>query len=298
VALVVTLGLGTAGLPHVMNRYFTSPTGKAARTTTVWVLMLIGAFYAMAIMLGTAARDIIPDAVAGRPWLEELTINGVLHTPEHALPVLGRIYGEQSGLGLIAAAALIAAMSTVAGLLLASAATWGHDVYERHINPKATQRQAVWAGRITTLLGAALAAGLAIALRPEAFAPAMPSLVATMVTWAFAVAGSALTPVLVLAIWWHRTTAAGSLAGLLTGAGLSVSMFLTAGLIEVTWLRELLAAPTLVVAPITVAVVVLVSLRTSAPVGVQAHWVQMHGTAADRRAERMARLTRGGVDAR
>lgn len=298
VALVVTLGLGTAGLPHVMNRYFTSPTGKAARTTTVWVLMLIGAFYAMAIMLGTAARDIIPDAVAGRPWLEELTVNGVLHTPEHALPVLGRIYGEQSGLGLIAAAALIAAMSTVAGLLLASAATWGHDVYERHINPKATQRQAVWAGRITTLLGAALAAGLAIALRPEAFAPAMPSLVATMVTWAFAVAGSALTPVLVLAIWWHRTTAAGALAGLLTGAGLSVSMFLTAGLIDTTWLRELLAAPTLVVAPITAAVVVLVSRRTSAPAGVQAHWVQMHGTAADRRAERMARLTRGGMDAR
>jgi cation/acetate symporter len=298
VALVVTLGLGTAGLPHVMNRYFTSPTGKAARTTTVWVLMLIGAFYAMAIMLGTAARDIIPEAVAGRPWLEELTVNGVLHTPEHALPVLGRIYGEQTGLGLIAAAALIAAMSTVAGLLLASAATWGHDVYERHINPRATQRQAVWAGRITTLLGAALAAGLAIAMRPEAFAPAMPSLVATMVTWAFAVAGSALTPVLVLAIWWHRTTAAGALAGMLVGAGLSVSMFMTAGLVETVWLRELLAAPTLVVAPITVAVIVLVSLRTKAPAEVQAHWVLMHGTAADRRAERMARLTRGGVDAR
>ncbi len=54
VALVITLGLGTAGLPHVINRYFTSPTGRAARTTTVWVLVLIGAFYALAVMMRTA----------------------------------------------------------------------------------------------------------------------------------------------------------------------------------------------------------------------------------------------------
>lgn len=291
VALVVTLGLGTAGLPHVMNRYFTSPTGKAARTTTVWVLVLVGAFYAMAVMLGAAARDIIPGAVADHPWLADLTVDGVLRVPEHALPVLGRIYGDEGGLGLVAAAALIAAMSTVAGLLLASAATWGHDVYERHINPQATQRQAVWAGRITTLVAAGFAAGTAMVLRPEAFTPAMPSLVATMVTWAFAVAGSALTPVVVLAIWWRRTTAAGVLAGLITGTVLSVAMFLSASFMEASSLRELLAGPTLVAAPAALLVVVLVSLRTQPPSGVEEDWAIMHGTAADRQAERIARLT-------
>src|SRR5690606_26012334 len=186
-ALVVTLAMGTAGLPHVMNRYFTSPTGKAARTTTVWVLALAGMFYALAVMLGTAARALIPDAVADHPWLEDLTVEGVLTVPEHALPVLGRIFGGEAGLGVVAAGALVALMSTSAGLLLASAATWGHDVYERHINPRATQRQAVTAGRATTLVAACAAAVLALALRPEAFAPAMPSLVATMVTWAFAI---------------------------------------------------------------------------------------------------------------
>lgn len=291
VALVVTLALGTAGLPHVMNRYFTSPTGRAARTTTVWVLVLVGMFYAMAVMLGTAARDIIPNAVADHPWLDELTVDGVLRVPEHALPVLGRIYGDEAGLGLIAAAALIAAMSTVAGLLLASAATWGHDVYERHINPKATQRQAVWAGRLTTLVAAAAAAGLGIALRPEAFTPAMPSLVATMVTWAFAVAGSALTPVVMLAIWWRRTTAAGGVAGMLAGGTLAVAMFLSASFMEPSPLRELMAAPTLLAAPVALGVTVLVSLKTHPPADTASSWVLMHGTAADRHAERLAALT-------
>lgn len=291
VALVVTLALGTAGLPHVMNRYFTSPTGRAARTTTVWVLVLVGMFYAMAVMLGTAARDIIPNAVADHPWLDELTVDGVLRVPEHALPVLGRIYGDEAGLGLIAAAALIAAMSTVAGLLLASAATWGHDVYERHINPKATQRQAVWAGRLTTLVAAAAAAGLGIALRPEAFTPAMPSLVATMVTWAFAVAGSALTPVVMLAIWWRRTTAAGGVAGMLAGGTLAVAMFLSASFMEPSPLRELMAAPTLLAAPVALGVTVLVSLKTRPPADTASSWVLMHGTAADRHAERLAALT-------
>ncbi|WP_120004233.1 cation acetate symporter [Nesterenkonia muleiensis] len=291
VALVVTLGMGTAGLPHVMNRYFTAPTGRAARTTTVWVLMLVGIFYALAVMLGTAARDLIPGAVSEHPWLQELTVDGVLRVPEHALPVLGRIYGDQAGLGLIAAAALIAAMSTVAGLLLASATSWGHDVYERHINPRATQRQAVWVGRLFTLAAAAAAAGLAIALSPDAFTPAMPSLVATMVTWAFAIAGSALTPVIVLAIWWRRTTATGALAGMMTGAAGAIAMFLTASFMEASTLRELLAAPTLVAAPAAILVTILVSLGTRAPEGVEADWAIMHGTAADRHAERMAQLT-------
>ncbi|GGE59932.1 sodium/solute symporter [Nesterenkonia cremea] len=290
VALVITLAMGTAGLPHVMNRYFTSPTGRAARTTTLWVLMLIGAFYALAVMMGTAARDVIPRSVADHPWLEELTVDGVLRVPEHALPVLGRIYGEEAGLGLVAAAALIAAMSTVAGLLLASAATWGHDVYERHINPGATQKQAVRAGRLTTLIAAGLAAALAVLLRPETFTPAMPSLVATMVTWAFAVAGSALTPVVVLSIWWHRTTAAGALTGMLAGGGAAVAMFVTAGFLEPSSLRDLLAAPTLVAAPLAVLVTVLVSRRTSAPESIREVWVRMHGTAADRQAERLARM--------
>jgi cation/acetate symporter len=294
-ALIVTLVMGTAGLPHVMNRYFTSPTGTAARMTTVWVLGLAGLFYALAVMLGTAARALIPQAVPEHAWLEELTVDGVLRVPEHALPVLGRIYGGNAGLGVIAAGALVAVMSTIAGLLLAAAASWGHDVYERHINPRATQRQAVWAGRSTVVVVAFAAAGLALAMRPESLTALLPSIVATMVTWAFALAGSALTPVFILAIWWRGTTAAGAMAGMATGAVAAVSMFVAGTLVGDRDFGEMLMTPTLVAAPLAAAVTILVSLRTSPPADLERLWLTLHGTAADRHAERLARLTIGSL---
>ncbi|GGM25859.1 cation acetate symporter [Promicromonospora citrea] len=290
-ALILTLVLGTAGLPHVMNRYFTSPTGTAARMTTVWVIGLAGLFYALAVMLGTAARQQIAAAVDDHPWLEELTVDGVLLVPEHALPVLGRIYGGDSGLAVVAAGALVAVMSTIAGLLLAAAASWGHDVYERHINPRATETQAVWAGRASTAFVAVAAGALAIAMEPRELTPAVPSIVAAMVTWAFAIAGSALTPVFVLAIWWRGTTAAGATAGMTVGGLVSVSMFVLGALPVGPGLGETLMTPTLVAAPLAALVTWLVSRRTAPPDDVERQWLVLHGTAADRHAERLARLT-------
>lgn len=297
-ALVVTLMLGTAGLPHVMNRFFTSPTGRAARMTTVWVLGAAGLFYAMAVLLGVAARAAIPDAVGEHPWLEPLTVEGLLRVPEHALLALGRVYGGQVGLGVIAVGALVAVMSTIAGLLLASAASWGHDLYERHINPRATQSQAVWAGRIAVWVVATLAAAAAMALEPVSLSGLFPSIVATMVTWAFALAGSSLTPVLLLTIWWRGTTAAGATAGLAVGAAVSIGMF-AVGLATVdARVQGLLLAPALVGAPVAGIATVLVSLRTRLPASLDASWVRLHGTASDRRAERLAKLTIRGLSTR
>lgn len=290
-ALIFTLVMGTAGLPHVMNRYFTSPTGTAARMTTVWVLGLAGLFYALAVLLGTAARAVIPGAVAEHPWLAELTVDGVLRVPEHALPVLGRVYGGEAGLGVVAAGALLAVMSTIAGLLLASAASWGHDVYERHINPRATQRQAVWAGRAAVLLAAFGTSGVALGMHPESLAALLPSIVATMVTWAFALAGSALTPVFILAIWWRGTTAAGATAGMASGAAVAMIMFVAGFVVGDEGLGELLLTPTLVAAPVAATVTVVVSRWTLPPAGLDRVWLILHGTAADRHAERLAKLT-------
>jgi cation/acetate symporter len=294
-ALIITLVMGTAGLPHIMNRYFTSPSGTAARMTTVWVLGLAGLFYALAVMLGTAARSLIPAAVAGQPWLADLTVDGVLIVPEHALPVLGRIYGGDAGLGVIAAGALVAVMSTIAGLLLAAAASWGHDVYERHINPHATQRQAVWAGRATVVMMAFASAGVALTLHPESLTEILPSIVAVMVTWAFALAGSALTPVFLLTIWWRGTTAHGANAGMLTGAATAVTLVVVGTRTGDWLLGEALLTPTLIAAPLAALVTILVSRHTVTPSDVDAMWRRMHGTAADREAERLARLMIGGL---
>ncbi|WP_046469351.1 solute symporter family protein [Allosalinactinospora lopnorensis] len=297
-ALIVSLAMGTAGLPHIMNRYFTSPTGTAARMTTVWVLGLAGLFYVLAVLLGTAARSVILDVAGELPWLNELTTDGILRVPEHALLVLGQIFGGRAGLGLIAVGALIAVLSTIAGLLLASAASWGHDVYERHINPQATQRQALWVGRAAVAIVAVLSAMLALAVRPESLAGQFPSIVATMVTWAFALAGSALTPVFILVIWWRGTTGPGAVAGMITGAVIAIGMCAAGVLLGDAGYGELLLTPTIVSAPCGAAVAVAVSLATRPPENLDRIWVRLHGTAADRRAAKLARLTMAGISRR
>ena len=289
--LLMTLTLGTAGLPHVMNRYFTSPTGREARRTTVWVLGWAGVFYTFAVMLGTAARSFILDAAATAPWLRALTVEGVLRIPEHALLVLGRITAGGTGLALIAIAALVAVISTMAGLLLAAAASWGHDTFAEVLRPNAPQHQVVLAGRLAVVGTAAIAAVVALNLEPASLSALFPSAVATMVTWAFAVAGSALTPVIVLAIWWPRMTAAGAVAGLVTGSVMAVALFLYALIASDTALGTLMLTPTPIAAPCAVMTSVLVSRRTTVPDDLPQIWVRMHGTAADRAAEHLAELT-------
>ncbi|HEX6254789.1 MAG TPA: cation acetate symporter [Euzebyales bacterium] len=297
ITLLITLMLGTAGLPHVMNRYFTSPTGREARRTTVWVLAAAGIFYTLAVMLGTAARSMIAALPATPSWLTALTVEGVLRIPEHALLALGRIIAGDAGLTIIAVAALVAVISTMAGLLLAAAASWGHDVYAFVVNRRATQHQVVLAGRLAVVGTAAVAAAVALRLDPTSLSALFPSAVATMVTWAFAVAGSALTPVIVLTIWWRGMTAAGAVAGMAVGGVIAIVAFLVA-LLEPDWtLAGLLLTPTPVAAPCAVVAAVRVSRRTAPPGRVTQLWARLHGTAADRHAERIARLTLRGVQA-
>jgi cation/acetate symporter len=292
-ALLVTLVLGTAGLPHVLNRYFTSPSGRAARTTTVWVLGLAGLFYALAVALGTAARQLIPRA-ADEPWLAALTVDGVLEVPEHALLVLGRLVAGTPGLAMVAAAAFAAMVSTIGGLLLAAAASWGHDVVARVLRPDARPGEAVTAGRVAILVVSILAALLALAVEPARLLGTFPSVIATMVTWAFALAGSALTPTLLLAIWWPRATTRGAVAGITLGATLAIAALvvgLVSGADPADGIGAVLLAPTMLVAPVSALTVVVASL-TDDDRGVDPRvWTRMHGTAADRQVERLARLT-------
>ncbi len=294
--LLVTLMLGTAGLPHVMNRYFTSPSGRQARRTTVWVLGAAGVFYMLAVMLGTAARSLISAVSDAAPWLDELTVDGVLRIPEHALLVLGRLSAGTAGLTVIAVAALVAVISTMAGLLLAAAASWGHDVFGFVSRRRRTQAEVVLAGRLAVAGTAAVAAAVALRLEPTSLSALFPSAVATMVTWAFAVAGSALTPVIVLSIWWRGMTASGAIAGLATGGGLAIALFLVA-LSQPDWsTSSLLLTPAPIAAPCAALAAVIVSRRTTPPDDLTQLWGRLHGTAGDRTVERLARLTLRGVD--
>lgn len=296
-ALVLTLVLGTSGLPHVLNRFFTAPTGRSARTTAMWVLVFSSAFYVLAVMLGIAARTILDGAAEGRPWLADLMVDGVLAVPEQSLLVLGRLYGGSVGLGVVTVGALVAVMSTMAGLLLSAAASVDHDLYEQHINPRATTRQALAAGQVTIVAVALLATVVALAIGPQIVDGRFSSLIAQMVTWALAIAGSALTPALILAIWWPRVTAAGLCAGMATATVLALAMIGTGITVEAQaqGLPALLLTPTPLAAAVNLVVTGVVSLRTTRPQGTEQALVRMHGTGADRRAEALAELTIRGL---
>ncbi len=295
-ALLITLVLGTAGLPHVMNRYFTAATGRAARTTTVWVLGLAGSFYALAVMLGTATRTLVAQH-ADEPWLAALTVDGVLRVPEHALLVLGRLLGGTPGLAVVAAAAFAAMVSTIGGLLIAAAASFGHDVVGRILRPYGGPREAVLAGRAAVVLVSALAAVIALVVEPTRLLSTFPSVIATMVTWAFALAGSALTPAVLIGIWWRRATAAGAEAGIWVGGALAVGSLVVGLVTEASpadGLGAVLLAPTLIAAPASALTIVVVSLFDQST-GVRPHvWTRLHGTADDRQAERLAWMTLRG----
>jgi len=294
VSLMFTLVLGTAGLPHVMNRFFTAPSGRAARVTTVWVIGLIGVFYSLAVMAGTASRSIISARAPQLPWLQDLTVDGVLKVPEHSLLVLGRLYGNDIGLSLMATGAIIAIMSTVGGLLLASSASWGYDIYERHINPHATRRQSLRAGQFTVLVMAVLAAATAAVLRPDRLSGSTPSIIASLVTAAFALSASTLAPAVMLGIWWKRASADGIFAGLVVGGSLStIAMGIS---FTDSSAPAVLRSPALFTAPVAIATIVAVSMATQPVEGIDEIWVRMHGTARDRRSERLAKMVIEGSE--
>jgi cation/acetate symporter len=292
-ALLVTLVLGTAGLPHVMNRYFTAASGRAARTTTVWVLGLAGTFYALAVMLGSATRILVAER-ADEPWLAVLTVDGVLRVPEHALLVLGRLLADTPGMAIVAVAAFAAMVSTIGGLLLAASASFGHDVVARILRPGGGPREPVHAGRAAVLVASVLAAFLALAVEPSRLLATFPSVIATMVTWAFALAGSALTPVVMLGIWWPRATARGAVAGVWAGSAIAVGALVTGlvtGADPSDGVGAVLLAPTMLAAPVSALTIVVVSRVDPHPGVTPAVWTRMHGTAADRQLERLARIT-------
>lgn len=242
-ALMFTLMCGTAGLPHVIVRFYTVSTMKAARWSGAWALIFIGLLYFSAPAYAAFARFILMTEVAGssiaslpawtKSWVEtgklqvadgngdgtlqwsEIVIANdivVMATPEIAN--LGVFV-----IGLVAAGAMAAALSTAGGLMISLSSSFAHDIYYRIINPKATDKQRLLVGRISIVV-ATLLAGI-IALDP-------PGAITQIVAWAFAIASGTFFPALVLGVWWKRANAQGTIAGLLVGLGVTLGYIFAA----------------------------------------------------------------------
>ncbi|NWQ39094.1 cation acetate symporter [Bacillus sp. EB106-08-02-XG196] len=242
-ALMFTLMAGTAGLPHVIVRFYTVSTMKAARWSGAWALLFIGLLYLSAPAYSAFSRFILMTKVAGskitelpawtKTWVDtgklqvadgngdgilqwsELIISNdivVMATPEIAN--LGMFV-----IGLVAAGAMAAALSTAGGLMIAISSSFAHDIYYRVLKPNATEKKRLSVARWSIVL-ATLFAGL-IALNP-------PGAITQIVAWAFALATGTFFPALVLGVWWKRSNSKGVIAGLLVGLGVTLSYIFAA----------------------------------------------------------------------
>jgi cation/acetate symporter len=201
-SLGLALVLGTAGLPHILIRFYTVPTAKQARSSVLWAISLIGAFYLMTLVLGFGAAALLSEDAYG----QVADSAGNLASPLLAEEVGGGA-GSNGGavlLALIAAVAFATILAVVAGLTLTSASSVAHDIYANVIRRgKATEHDEVKVAR-----GAAIAIGaVAIALA----IPAQDLNIAFLVALAFAVAASANVPALVYNLFWKRFNTRGAL---------------------------------------------------------------------------------------
>jgi cation/acetate symporter len=209
VSLGLALMFGTAGLPHILMRFYTVPDARAARQSVFWATGLIGAFYLLTFVLGFGAMVLV-----GHDPIVAVDKGGNM-----AAPLLAETLGGTALLGFIAAVAFATILAVVAGLTLSGAAALSHDLWVnvvRHGDAPREEQLRVARGASIVLGVLAMALGLSFKGQNVAF----------MVGLAFALAASGNFPALVLSIYWQRLTTAGAVAAVLTGT-------LTAGLLIV-----------------------------------------------------------------
>jgi len=287
-SMVLALVLGTMGLPHIMNRYYTNPSGKVARLTTLWVLAFVAFFYIMSSVVGLGGRRFLPELAGADPTTAALTVDGVLLKSDQILPVLGKLLFGEFGLGYVAAGAFAAMFSTVGGLLIASAASWGHDIYENYVNPNAPEWKKVMVGKIAVVAMSLFSLLVGLGIPAIGLDTAYPSLIAMMVTWAFAVSGGAFVPMLLSSIWWKKTTRKGAIAGMIVGGGGSI-FFILMNILKETGVFAAgsfgatlgsLAFPSIFIVPLSFLTIYLVSItdKNQMPVYVNNIWARIHGS--------------------
>ena len=294
-SMVLALVLGTAGLPHILNRYYTNPSGSAARRSTFWVLVFIGVFYIISPMVGLVGRLMVRAAVdSGTAPDTAAYVGGLLVRSDTLMPTIARIVGGEVLMGIVAAGAFAAMFSTLAGLLIASASAVGHDVYEKYINVDASEKQKVFVGKASVVSFAFLAMFIGWLVVASGLNEAYPALIAMMVTWAFAVGAGAFVPMLMTGIWWKGTTERGAIAGMIVGGGgtvvfIFVNMFEALKVFDVSTVNSAVAwvanltFPTLYTFPAALLTIFIVSkIDGQLPKNVDEIWMRIHGNAHER----------------
>jgi cation/acetate symporter len=194
VSLALALVLGTAGLPHVLMRFYTVPTAKEARRSVVWAIVLIGAFYLFTLALGYGAAALVgPDKILAAPGAQN-----------SAAPLLAFELGGVVLLGIISAVAFATILAVVAGLTITAATSFAHDIYASVLkNHDVTESEQVRVSRLTVVVIGILAILLGILAAEQN--------IAFLVALAFAVAAAANLPTILYSLYWPRFNTRGAL---------------------------------------------------------------------------------------
>ncbi|HNC51118.1 MAG TPA: cation acetate symporter [Accumulibacter sp.] len=250
-SLMFCLMVGTAALPHVLTRYYTTPSVREARNSVFWSLFFILALYLTAPAYAAFAKHeiyshLVGSSMAQLPvwvssWgkigmvsIEDINNDGILQLAELSFnpDVILLATPEIAGLpyvvsGLVAAGALAAALSTADGLLLTIASALAHDVYYKIFRPKATTQWRLVVSKSLLLVVAVLAASVA---------SQKPATILFMVAWAFSLAGSAFFPALILGVFWKRATATGAVSGMIIGLASTIYYMVRVHFDSIPWL--------------------------------------------------------------
>jgi cation/acetate symporter len=280
-ALTFCLMVGTAGLPHILTRYYTTPSVQEARTSVAWSLFFIFLLYFTAPAYAAFARFAIYARLVGTQiaelprWVtlwapaglfEVFDKNGdgivqwadfiikstdfvVLATPEIAgLPFVIT--------GLVMAGGLAAALSTADGLLLTIANAFSHDLYYSVIDRTASLKKRLTITKVLLIVTALVAAWVATYRL---------AIIVELVAWAFSLAGASFFPALVMGIWWTRTNRAGAVAGMLAGFLVTLYYMIGSRFYGVSWFGTQTIASAIFGLPVGFLVIWIVSLLTTPP---------------------------------
>jgi cation/acetate symporter len=211
ISLGLALVLGTAGLPHILMRFYTVPTAKEARRSVVWAIALIGLFYLFTLVLGYGAGALVgPETIRKAPG-----------AANSAAPLLAYELGGTILLGVIAAVAFATILAVVAGLTITASASFAHDIYinvikhgqvqdEQHTEVKIARRTAIVIGIV------AIAGGILASRQNIAF----------LVALAFAVAASANLPTILYTLFWRRFNTTGALYSIYGGLAITIVLII------------------------------------------------------------------------
>jgi cation/acetate symporter len=251
ISLGMALMFGTAGLPHILMRFYTVPNAQAARKSVFYATGLIGIFYLMTFVLGFGAMVLVgPDV-----------ITGVDKGGNMAAPLLAETLGGTPFLGFIAAVAFATILAVVAGLTLSGAAALSHDLWVNVVrHGRATAHEQLRVARVATLVLGVIAVVLGITFKGQN--------VAYMVSLAFAIAASGNFPALLLSVFWRRCTTAGVVSSMVLGTTLTLVLIYLSPTIQIDLLKHATAPfplrnPALVTIPVSFFVAIMVSLVTA-----------------------------------